>query len=311
VIGLLRSEVLRARSRRLVVMVIVGASLLIVVAMIIAGAHSHRPSASEIADAQGRYQKQLAICLRGGYLGRGGQLPPGISSLEEYCNEVVRSNADDSLKWSDAADLLVHSAGFTILLGALLGASLGGADWSTGSMPTLLTWEPRRIRVLLVRALVAAALVFAMTFGLQALLVLVFRLVVALRGSTVGTPSGLVGDLASDAVRVSVMAAAFAVIAVAIATLGRSTVAALGVLVGYLILFEGVIAGFVQSTQDKMLVRAAGVVVSRQPIYDYSGPYSDTPPILLGLGEAWVVVGVYVVVLVGLALVAMRARDVN
>ena len=38
-------------------------------------------------------------------------------------------------------------------------ASLAGADWSTGSMTTVLAWEPRRARVWLVRAGVAAVTV--------------------------------------------------------------------------------------------------------------------------------------------------------
>jgi ABC-2 type transport system permease protein len=324
VIDLFRSEVLRARSRRLVVMVIVGAILLISVAMVIAGWQSHRPTAEQIAASQSHFEKQFKVCMNGNYLGPGQPLPPGYDSLEQYCSEVIQSNADDSsslIKWRDAGGLIVNSAGFTVLLGVLLGASLGGADWSTGSMPTLLAWEPRRIRVLLVRALVTAILVFIATLGLQAVLGVAFRLAVVLRGSTTATPPGLVGDIVRDALRVSTVAAAFAVIAVALATLGRSTVAAVGVLVGYLVLVEGVIAGFSRGTQDKMLVRAAGVVISHTPLLGFHETVvsqghgvsvgSSEPYVLLGIGEAWGVVGFYVVVLVVLAGLAFRLRDVN
>ena len=88
-------------------------------------------------------------------------------------------------------------------------------------------------------------------------------------------------------------------------------------LFGYLVLVEGVIAGFRPSVQDRLLVRAGGVIVSQQPIY---APTSESfarfgtlqpQPVLLGLTEAWVVLGVYVVALIGVALLVFRARDVN
>jgi ABC-2 type transport system permease protein len=113
-----------------------------------------------------------------------------------------------------------------------------------------------------------------------------------------------------------VVASAFGSIALALAMVGRSTVAAVGVLFGYLILFEGVIAGFRPSIADRLLVRAGEVIVSQQPIYDESRSFSSVgpsnlPPVLLGITEAWVVAAVYVVVLVILALAVFRSRDVN
>jgi peptidoglycan/LPS O-acetylase OafA/YrhL len=74
VIDLFRSEFLRARSRRILPMMLVGGVLLIVVAMVIAGANSHKPTAAEIASAQAFSDKQFNQCMRGQY---GGQLPPG------------------------------------------------------------------------------------------------------------------------------------------------------------------------------------------------------------------------------------------
>src|SRR4029453_10210113 len=110
-------------------------------------------------------------------------------------------------------------------------------------------------------------------------------------------------------------APAFGSIALALAMVGRLPVAAVGVLFGYLILFEGVIAGFRPSIQDRLLVRAAGVIVGQQPIYDTSREAvlqaTGQPPILLGLTEASVVLTVYVVALLVVALFVFRARDVS
>jgi len=205
---------------------------------------------------------------------------------------------------------------FVVLLGVALAASLGGADWSAGTMTTLLTWEPRRVRVLLIRALVVAFVVAFVTLLLQAILFGSFSLAVALRGTSLGAPSGLLGTAALTGLRVSTVAVGFGLVALAIATIGRSTVAALGVLFGYLVLVEGVIAGLRPSIQDRLLVRAGGVIVSQQPIYDESRSFSsigpsNLPPVLLGITEAWVVAAVYVVVLMVLALLVFRTRDVN
>jgi ABC-2 type transport system permease protein len=316
VIDLFRSELLRARSRRVLPMMLVGGVLLIVVAMVIAGANSHKPTQSQIASADAAFKKAFADCMQGQFLGPGAQLPPGYTSLEQFCADQAAPHVDTGLQFRDVALLLQHTSTFVVLLGVALAASLGGADWSAGTMTTLLTWEPRRIRVLLIRAVVVALVVALVTLFLQGVLLGAFSLAVALRGTSLGAPPGLVGTAVVTGLRVSTVAVGFGLVALAIATIGRSTVAALGVLFGYLVLFEGVIAGLRPSIQDRLLVRAGGVIVSQQPIYDESRSFSsigpsNLPPVLLGLTEAWVVATVYVVVLMALALLVFRTRDVN
>src|SRR6478672_4681721 len=259
-------------------MMLVGGVLLIVVAMVIAGANSHKPTAAQIAAAQAFSHKQFNQCMRGQYLEPGDQFPPGYGSLQEYCDDVTRPHTDTGLQLSDGALLLEHTSTFVVLLG------------------------------------VALAVAFV-TLLLQAILFGSFSLAVALRGTSLGAPSGLLGTAALTGLRVSTVAVGFGLVALAIATIGRSTVAALGVLFGYLVLFEGVIAGLRPSIQDRLLVRAGGVIVSQQPIYDERAFVTVSPghqiPVLLGLTEAWVVAAVYVVVLMVLALLVFRTRDVN
>jgi ABC-2 type transport system permease protein len=316
VIDLFRSELLRARSRRLVPMMLVGGVLLIVVALVIAGANSHKPTPEQIAAANAFNQKQFTRCMQGDFLAPGEPVPGGFASLEDFCREATTTAATDvGMQLRDAPDIIEHTSTFTVLLAVVLGASLGGADWTAGTMATLLTWEPRRIRVLLIRALVVVLVIVAATFFLQAVLLAGFRLTVALRGSSVGAPSTWLGDAFQAILRVSAVASGIGLIAFAIAMVGRSTVAAVGALFGYLILFEGVIAGFRPSIQDRLVVRAAGVIVGQQPIYDQNASFTVAPgqslPVLLGLTEATVVLIVYVVALLVVALFAFRARDVN
>jgi ABC-2 type transport system permease protein len=314
VIRLLRSEMLRARSRRVVAMLFFAGVILILVAMVIAGANSHKPSPAEVAQAEGFAQRQFARCMQGKFVPPD-QLPSGFASLDEFCRTVAAPEPAANMRLSDLALVTEHTGTFTILLGVAIAASLGGADWTAGTMTTLLTWEPRRIRVLIVRALVVAVVVAVVTLVLQALLIGTFALGVALRGTSLGTPPHEVQHAFEAALRISAVAGAFGLVALAVATVGRSTVAALGVLFGYLVLFEGVIAGFRPSIQDRLLVRAGGVIVGQEPIYDMSRETSSaigpSQPILLGIHEAWVVLVVYVVVLLGVALLVFRSRDVN
>ena len=296
-------------------MMLVGGVLLVVVAMVIAGANSHKPTQAQIASAQALSQKQFAKCMQGRFLGPGEQLPPAFPTLEEFCAQEEAPYVDTGLQFRDLALVIEHTSTFVVLLGVALAASLGGADWSAGTMTTLLTWEPRRIRVLLIRALVVALVVALVTLFLQGVLLGAFSLAVALRGTSLGAPPGLVGTATQTALRVSTVAVGFGLVALAIATIGRSTVAGLGVLFGYLVLFEGVIAGLRPSIQDRLLVRAGGVIVSQQPILDQNAPVTvslgRSLPVLLGITEAWVVAAVYVVVLMVLALLVFRTRDVN
>jgi ABC-2 type transport system permease protein len=169
-----------------------------------------------------------------------------------------------------------------------------------------------------VRALVVALVVLAVSLLLQVVFVAVFWLAAQSRGTTAFAPSSLWSDIGQTVLRVSGVATAFGLIALSIAMIGRSTVSSLGVLVGYLILFEGVIAGFKPSIQGWLLMRAGGVVVSQSPIldygsgsYSYSGPDFREPAILMSVARADVVLGVYVVALLVLGLVVFRRRDVS
>jgi hypothetical protein len=310
---LLRSEFLRARSRRVVPMLIVAGLIGIFVGMAINAFNAEKPSAAQIAAAQARYDKQLQKCLSGGYLGLDGVLPAGYSSLEDYCRANVGPYLSGVLL-RDLDEIIQGISTFVILLGVALGASLGGADWTSNTMTTLLTWEPRRARVFFARALVVGVFVGAIALFWQVVFSGTFALVAATRGSTLFLPSHFWTGIAATVGRVTVMAMALALVAYVLAMIGRSTVSSLGVVFGYLILFEGVISGFQPSIQGNLLVRGAAVIVSQQPIVDtgnFDSYGTASPPVLMGVQRAWVVVAVYLVTLTVVSLVQYQRRDVS
>jgi len=154
---LLGSEFLRARSRRLVPMMVVGTLFGVLLGVAIGTVVADpKPSAEDVRVAKARYARDFDECLRG--------TPPpepnaGPVHIKDLCRVAVQpDNYLSGLTFADLDSLLAGTASLVVLLGALLGSTLGGADWSAGTMTTLLTWEPRRVRVYVARALVIAVL---------------------------------------------------------------------------------------------------------------------------------------------------------
>jgi ABC-2 type transport system permease protein len=285
------------------------------VALGIAAFNSSPPTQAQSDLAQTQYDQNFERCMTGGKQAST-EVPPGYDSMEDYCSKNSTPFVEGAgMTLRDLDQILQGIATFVILLGAVLGASLGGADWTNNTMTTLLTWEPRRNRVLLTRALVAVVVAFAITLFLQGVFAGLFALGASTRGSTAFTPPSLGSDVLQTVLRTSGVAAAFALIAYAVAMLGRSTVASVGVLFGYLILVEMVIAGFRQSIQGWLVVRAGIVVVTQSPILDVSSVESGgglgQPDVLMSVARANAVLGVYALVLLAVALIVFRRRDVT
>lgn len=132
---------------------------------------------------------------------------------------------------------------FLILGGFLGGATVAGAEWRAGTVTTLLTWEPRRYRVLAARCASSAVLAFAISFGLQILFLASFLPAVAAHGSTAGSGGWFWFHLAVAMVRTSAITAAAAVLAVSLATLARNTAFAVIAVFVWMTLVEGLIRG--------------------------------------------------------------------
>ncbi len=312
---LLSAEVLRALSRRVIRMLVVGIIVGVVIGVGIATWNSDRGS------GQAQYENQLASCLRGEFI-PADQLPRQYATLQDFCADQVHIENYDSneIRWAELEHLVQGMGPIVILLGAFLGATLGGADWTAGTMGTLLTWEPRRIRVLLVRTAVATAVAFVMAAFALTLFAVVFRVGVAIAGTTAGSAPDLLGATAGYGVRIAAVAALTAIVAHAIATFGRSTVAAMGILFGYLVLVEGFLSNLWTGLQPRLLVRAAVVIVSKEPLRDPNvtatfGPngqlIGQAQAIILTFRGAWVVILLWAAISLGVALFAFRTRDVT
>lgn len=304
-IRLVRSELLRARSRRLVWLLPLLAVGGMVIGIVIGAVNSHPPSAGELAGAQQAYEQQLDRCLRGRFVPED-QLPPEYPDLEAFCRDQVRPEYYESgqgLRLSGLNGLIQGLATLTVVVGMVIAASLIGADWSAGTMATLLTWEPRRVAVFAVRAVVVAVVVFVVAVVLLALFAVLFWAAVALRGTSAGSDAWL-GEVAGSVLRIGFVAALFGLFVFALSSIGRSTAAGLGIMLGEVVLVEGFLRGFRPSLERWLALSNAVIVVSGERQVDFGANTASPAGAALTLG-AYVAAGLVI------AALAFRARDVS
>lgn len=159
-----------------------------------------------------------------------------------------------SLYRSDLPGAMIGLAFPLVMLGWLIGASSIGSEWTHRTVTALLTWEPRRIRVLAAKA-VAAALYSA---ALVALIQVVFTAVFYLGSLDNGFDSG---DYVKVSGRIFFVAVIASVLGFGLATIGKNTAAALGGGMAYLLVVESLIRGFKASWSEWLLGSNIGRVI--------------------------------------------------
>ncbi len=159
-------------------------------------------------------------------------------------------------------DVLVSTTVLFILMALIAGASFVGAEYKAGTIGTLLTWEPRRLRVLaakLAAAAITAALIYIV---LQIVISLTLWPVAVMHGTTAGADSTFYSGLALFLLRGAAVVAVAAIIGGCIATLGRNTGAALGGLLFYLIGVEYVLLSVKPAWRPWSLIQNFSALVS-------------------------------------------------
>ncbi|MBV8979867.1 MAG: hypothetical protein JO086_03105, partial [Acidimicrobiia bacterium] len=197
--------------------------------------------------------------------------------------------------------ILKGFGGVFALLGLALGATLVGAEFASRGMTTLLTYEPRRLRVLAAKVVTGLASMTALAFVSLVAITLVTLPALQLHGAPVvhGDPSwaGVAGYIGRGTALVGIATA----IGMAIATLGRTTAAALGAAVAYIVVLEYILGAFLKSWRPWLLLGNIIVFVSGKSSTDVSGRS------VLGAG---IFLAVVAVGLLALAAVSFRQRDI-
>lgn len=202
----------------------------------------------------------------------------------------------------DARNRVATISVLSYLLIAVLGASAVGAEYRAGTVTTILTWEPRRVRLLAARLAAAAFVGMALYALVHVVFVGGWATGAAVNGVTAGANSSFWRELVAVLARGTLVAGAIAVISGAIATLGRNTAAALGIWFGYLVAVEAILAGQVKATTPWLLTVSTGALYGWQRVSINGhgvGPVGGTLHLAL-----------YLVVIGGVALAVFRRRDV-
>ncbi|MDQ3757960.1 MAG: hypothetical protein M3394_08945 [Actinomycetota bacterium] len=287
-IALLVSELRRDLSRRLV-WVLIGLALL---GTAISGAIAY-------SNADGtRTQSRVMQCSTD---------PESGSSV---CTEVVGPTAPpDRFElvelWPEDRDdgpLLAVPIVFLAIGGLLAGASTVGAEWRAGTITTLLTWEPRRVRVAVAKLLAAGLLAFVIGFVLLA----VFSLALVpagLKGSRAGTDAAWFANLVVGMARGSALTALAALFGAGVAMVGRNTAAAFGVAFAYLMVGENVLRAWKPHLSRWLIGENAATFLL--------GGAPDEAPFRRGFGLAGATLALYVGAVAVAAVATFRARDVS
>ena len=204
---------------------------------------------------------------------------------------------------AERSDGSVVIAAFFLLIGGVIGgAAVAGAEWRAGTITTVLTWEPRRTRLHLARTAACGITAFATALALQAIFLAAFLPAVVANGTTAGADGSWWMSLVLALARTALLTALAAMLAVALATLGRNTAFAFAALFGWIAVVEGVVRGLRPGWSQYLFGENVGTVAPWKQLDNVN--FSRGP--LLALCTLVAYTAVFIVA----ATVAFERRDV-
>jgi ABC-type transport system involved in multi-copper enzyme maturation permease subunit len=217
--------------------------------------------------------------------------------LEALWPDVVAEIPEDSrdqnfLEFSFIMQGLITMPSLMLIMGAVVGgASMVGAEWQAGTFATLLTWEPRRGRLLAARIAASAIVGFGIGVALLALF------------SAALVPTAMVHDgmpetrhwwftLGITILKYSGLTALAAAVGTALGMIGKRTVFAMIALVGYLIGCELILRQYWEESRPWLLMRNMAIALGADQWYTNTATWKGAG-ILLGF-SALIILAAYV-----------------
>lgn len=315
---LLEVEMRRCLARRLT-RVLIGVAVLAgavagVVTFVNTEEHSPAGSAQRAAERAEAIDR-CARSLRGESSERGpvivgeGGRRPSPEDVREMCESSMPTDLDPSLHltdlWSATGDGDSVWAVTSVFLGigALIGAaSMVGAEWKAGTVTTLLTWEPRRVRLAVAKLAAVAILAAVVTVALQLVLAAALFPTMALKGTTSGADGEWLRAAAGGLGRSGALAGLAAVAGAGVAMVGRNTAAALGGAFAYLAIGETILRVWKPAQSRWLLGENATIFLTGRRLQ--GAPFER--PVALATAT---LVG-YALAIAAAAAVSLRNRDV-
>ena len=262
------AELRRIAARRLVrltvVLAIVGIALGGVAAFVWSDALPEQVYQQRVVEAKARQvaeEAQIERCLQA----------HGVTRGEVISDDVARAcfpgkgpaTADDPrFHRNRLRGVLQGASGALAVIAWGLGASLVGAEFASRSMTTLLTWETRRGRVFVAKAVAAVAALTVFALLVLVLVSLAMWPALALHGGPLRPNDPTLATLAGTIARGTALSALAAAMGFAIATIGRNTAAALGAGFAYIIVLENILGSSIARWRRWLLLGNVIVFVS-------------------------------------------------
>lgn len=329
--GLVRIEARRYRSRRAIRWLVLAAVLAGLTVVVSAWTTTRPASEPQIADARAMYEmsaeswaddgdQMVEDCLAGQAEAREttpdadwgcDDMAPRLEHFLPYRSTF----ADSAAGWTSGAVLIV------LMLVFAAGTTFVTAEIGSGALGTWLTFVPRRGRVYASKVAVAAG---------GALVPMVLALAVALGGAwgvatlhdAVGTvTSSVAADLGWQVLRALAAAVVLGAVGAALGVLTRTAAGALGLAVGWVLLVDVVLTGFLPAITPWTLLAGLQAWLRGSTSYYVTVPCEpldgvaqqgicSAERVVTGLHGGLLVLGV-AVVLVAVAAVVFRRRDVD
>ncbi len=189
-----------------------------------------------------------------------------------------------------------------------------GADIKTGMLEQLLTWEPRRLRIVASRC-IAGGLAIGVVSALVALFYVaaMFGLAIAL-GTADGTTGELWANLAAAVGRTGVASALFAVIGIGATFLVWNSIGSIVGFLTYFFILDGIIAAFLRSVAVWLPVTNATSFASGEDVSSIEGSiFADDVELVSHHGYllAGVVLALWSVMFAGAGAARLIQRDID
>jgi ABC-2 type transport system permease protein len=308
VTALLAGELRRLLSRRMLKVLALLAAFGLVLGGVLTFLNTEQVSEATLRQRQATAEAKVATCLRNPNLAPGpvtspdGQAVPGFANREDLCRFRFAKVTDKRLKLVKLKDIMQGVTAPLVIVAWVIGASSIGAEWQARSITTLLTWEPRRGRVLVAK--VVSAMIVAGVFSLVTWVLLSGALLPAVfvHGTTAGADGAWLRSVVAVVLRGELMIAIATGLGFAVASIGRNTAAALGVGFAYFLVIENVVGNFLAGFRRWLLLGNSIVLISGK---DSGGDVAGRSVLVAGVYLTAVAVALLVV-----ATVLFQRRDV-
>ena len=175
--------------------------------------------------------------------------------------------------WRGKDDSILLTGAIFLLLGGVIGgAAVAGGEWRTGSMATVLTWEPRRARLLASRLGAMAIAAFVIAVGLQGLLLLATLPAMLGHGSTAGADGAFAAGVALAMLRIAAVTAVATCLGASIASVSKNTTVAVVAVWAWVGVVESILRGAKPGWTRWLLVTNVAKAVSWTDLGEASGP---------------------------------------